>query len=413
LFYGNIEWLIGSHTSRKILPLQKTPHKIMTNNEIYYTRGCKVFHGSMGETLWRQCKGCHQLAATDCHCNAHNAALPNDIVQIRFKHTRKEFFKTGQTLVHAGDAVIVESPTKYDLGIVTLTGDMAYKLMLHNGLDPQTYEYKMVLRKAKAAEIERWCDAVEQERPLMIRARSIAASLGLNMKIGDVEMYGDGAKAIFYYIADDRVDFRQLIKVMAEEFRIRIEMKQIGARQEAGRIGGLGICGREVCCSTFLSKFVTVPPTAPRDMEYASNAIKLTGQCGKLKCCFNYEYAAYIDARKDFPPVESIAMLQTADGDAHYIKTDVFRRIMWYHYRDRPDEMIAVSVERAAQVRSLNLRGVIPAALVEDIAPAQPPKHDYNNASQDNDITRFDNKELRTNKNKERRRRSKERKKGH
>jgi cell fate regulator YaaT (PSP1 superfamily) len=338
----------------------------MNHTDILYTRGCCVSHSKEGETKWQQSTGCQQLSTSSWACSGCNAALPSNIVEVRFKHTHKDFFKTDGTMLRVGDAVAVEAQSKYDIGLVSLTGDLAYKQMLHYGLDPDTYPFKNVFRKARAVEIDRWCEAAAQEQPLMIRTRQIVAALHLDMKIGDVELFADQSRAIFYYIADERVDFRELIKILADEFKIRVEMKQIGARQEAGRIGSIGVCGRPSCCSSFLTKYPSVTTVSARDMEYSNNSNKLSGQCSKLKCCLDFEHAAYMDAKKDFPILPDIAKLYTVTGTAFHLKTDVFKRRMWYHYMDNPDVPIPVPVDRVKEIIEINKRGEKVDALTEE-----------------------------------------------
>ncbi|MGW8317270.1 MAG: regulatory iron-sulfur-containing complex subunit RicT, partial [Bacteroidales bacterium] len=251
-----------------------------------------------------------------------------EVTEVRFKNTRKSFFRNVNGLrLKRGDIVAVEASPGHDIGIVTLAGEIVEKHRSNTKYDGDPEELKKVYRKAKQVDIEKWRKAIEQEEDTMLRSRKIATDLGLNMKIGDVEYQGDQTKAIFYYIADERVDFRQLIKVLAETFRIRIEMKQIGARQEAGRIGGIGTCGRELCCSTFITNFVSVSTHSARIQEVALNPQKLAGQCGKLKCCLNYELAGYEDARKNFPNQEP--PLQISKGEAFHMKTDDLRRDFW------------------------------------------------------------------------------------
>ena len=255
------------------------------------SRGCTVTRGQSDELNCTYRRGCCKLEDYDWLQGVGQEQF-DPYFEVRFKNTRKGFYRndSGQS-VKMGDMVIVEAQTGHDLGIVTLEGPIVGRQMKCKGLDPATYEFKRIYRKAKAYDIEKWQEAIAREQDTMIRARQIAAELGLEMKIGDVEFQGDGTKAIFYYIADGRVDFRQLIKVFAEEFRIRIEMKQIGARQEAGLIGGLGVCGRELCCANYITNFKSITTSAARVQDLSLNPQKLAGQCGKLKCCLNYEVA--------------------------------------------------------------------------------------------------------------------------
>ncbi|MDR0419579.1 MAG: hypothetical protein LBH34_05150, partial [Prevotellaceae bacterium] len=235
-------------------------------------------------------------------------------------------------------------------------------------------------------------EAIGQEHSLMIRSRKIVDKLNLNMKIGDVEMHGDKTKAIFYYIADERVDFRELIKVMAEEFHIRIEMRQIGARQEAGRIGGIGSCGRELCCAQWLCSFASVSTNAARDQDIAINQQKLAGQCGKLKCCLNYELSAYLDAQKDFPKTN--IPLETKEGTAYYHKTDIFKRLMSYNFdRSSMENLIAIPVDRVNEIIALNKKGVkVDSLLSEKYMPDKPQmkEPEFTSAVGEDSITRFD-----------------------
>ena len=271
----------------------------MDNETIQYDclRGCVVRHDAdTGESQCTYRAGCCKLGDRNWLHGADDGTNPN-LYEVRFKNTRKGIYRndSGQN-VKLGDMVIVEATNGHDLGIVTLEGAIVLRQMKCKGIDPETTEFKKIYRKAKQNDIERWQEAIAREQDTMIKARRIAAEMGLEMKIGDVEFQGDGTKAIFYYIADGRVDFRQLIKVFAEEFRIRIEMKQIGARQEAGLIGGLGVCGRELCCANYITNFQSISTSAARCQDLSLNPQKLAGQCGKLKCCLNYEVATYMDA---------------------------------------------------------------------------------------------------------------------
>ena len=280
------------------------------------------------------------------------------MVEIRFKNTRKAFFRNvNQIPLAKGDIVAVEASPGHDIGIVSLTGELVKVQMKKFGISfTNGEEIKKVYRKAKAVDLEKWYQAIELETTTMLRSREIASRLNLDMKIGDVEFQGDKTKAIFYYIADDRVDFRELIKKYAEEFRVRIEMKQIGARQEAGRIGAIGTCGRETCCSTWLTNFVSVTTNAARYQEVSLNPTKLAGQCGKLKCCLNYELKCYLDAQQDFPEISN--PLEILDGTAYHQKTDIFRKIMWFSFsKDETANMIAVPVERVKEIQEMNKKG--------------------------------------------------------
>lgn len=316
----------------------------------------------------------------------------NSIVEVRFKNTRKGFFSNVNNLrVSKGDIVAVEASPGHDIGVVTLTGELVMIQVRKSGVDT-TAEFKKIYRKAKPADLEKWLTAIQIEHQTMIKSRQIAEDLNLDMKIGDVEFQGDNTKAIFYYIAEERVDFRELIKVLAEEFKIRIEMRQIGARQEAGLIGGIGSCGRELCCSTWITNFVSVTTNSARYQELSLNPQKLAGQCSKLKCCLNYELDAYMDARKDFPEVE--APLETKEGTAYHQKTDIFKRVMWYSFnREMPTNLIPVPVTRVIEILTMNRDGKVPEKLLETDALISPLKEpDYENVVGQESLTRFDEK---------------------
>ena len=282
--------------------------------------------------------------------------------------------------------VIVEAANGHDLGIVTLEGPMVGRQMKCRKINPETYEFKKIYRKAKQFDIERWQEAIAREHDVMIRSRQIAEELELDMKIGDVEFQGDGSKAIFYYIADGRVDFRQLIKVFADVFRIRIEMKQIGARQEAGLIGGLGVCGRELCCSNYISSFQSITTSAARVQDLSLNPQKLAGQCGKLKCCLNYETAAYMDAQSRIPKVHN--PLEFKDGLAYLMKTDILREVMYFSYDPSSlANLYPLYAEDVWDIIRMNRNGEKPDSLKSDAAPAAP---EFVTAVGDDSITRFD-----------------------
>jgi cell fate regulator YaaT (PSP1 superfamily) len=283
--------------------------------------------------------------------------LSSDLVEVRFKNTRKGFYKNiNHIRLQRGDIVAVEAAPGHDIGIVSLTGDLVLIQMKKNNISTESDDFKKIYRKAKEIDIGKWEEAINLEDSTMFKARKIADDLKLEMKIGDVEYQGDKTKAIFYYIADERVDFRELIKVLAEEFKVRIEMRQIGARQEAGRIGGIGPCGRELCCASWITNFVSVTTNSARYQELSLNPQKLAGQCGKLKCCLNYELDCYVDAQKDYP--DKSVPLETENGIAYHQKTDIFRGIMWYSFdKESTVNLTPVSVERVTQVQELNKNG--------------------------------------------------------
>jgi cell fate regulator YaaT (PSP1 superfamily) len=312
-----------------------------------------------------------------------------DAVEIRFKNTRKAFFRNNNQLrLKRGDLVAVEASPGHDIGIICLTGEIVALQMMKYGVDPKSEDLKKVYRKAKQVDIDKWKEAIEQETITMLKSRKIAENLKLEMKIGDVEYQGDKTKAIFYYIADVRVDFRELIKILADEFKIRIEMRQIGARQEAGRIGGIGSCGRELCCATWITSFVSVTTAAARYQEVSLNPQKLAGQCGKLKCCLNYEVTSYLDAQKDFPDKEIV--LKTVQGEVFHQKTDIYRGIYWYSFDKYSTlNLIPMSVERVNEIIEANKSGETPEAFdlaVEEVKTEVSYQNDFGQDS----LTRFD-----------------------
>lgn len=350
------------------------------------SRGCVVEHAPGGETECTYRQGCCKLEVYDW-LQGVNQEQFNDFFEVRFKNTRKAIFRnaSGQSL-KTGDLVIVEATNGHDLGIVTLEGPIVGRQMKCKRVNPENFEFKKIYRKAKQFDVEKWQEAIAREHETMIRSRQIAAELGLEMKIGDVEFQGDGTKAIFYYIADGRVDFRQLIKVFAEEFRIRIEMKQIGARQEAGLIGGLGVCGRELCCSNYISSFQSITTSAARVQDLSLNPQKLAGQCGKLKCCLNYETAAYMDAQSRIPKVHN--PLEFQDGLAYLMKTDILREIMYFSYDPSSlANLYPLYAEEVWDIIRMNRNGQKPESLKDDSAPAAP---EFVTAVGDDAINRFD-----------------------
>jgi len=313
-----------------------------------------------------------------------------DCVEIRFKNSRKEFFRINTEYdIREGEFVAVEASPGHDIGIVTLVGEACRIQMRKKNVDTSSETLKKVYRKARATDIEKWISAVESEDPTMFRSRQSADELELEMKISDVEYQGDGTKAIFYYTADERIDFRQLIKVLAELFRVRIEMKQIGVRQEASRLGGIGSCGRELCCSTWLTRFQSVTTQAARTQQLALNPQKLAGQCSKLKCCLNYEYDVYVDSMKAFPDPRIV--LNTKKGTGRHIKTEVFKQLMWYSYEGDDFNMIAIPLDKVKDLISLNANGKMPDKL-EDFAQSKEAKADFENAADQFELNRFDGK---------------------
>ena len=351
-------------------------------------RGCSVTRGENGETRPSYRRGCCKLEVYNTYKGISQEQY-SDYFEVRFKNTRKGIYSNGSgQSVKTGDLVIVEAASGHDLGIVTLEGPAVVRQMKCKRIDPETAQIRRIYRKAKQFDIEKWQEAIAREEETMIRAREIAADLGLEMKIGDVEFQGDGTKAIFYYIADGRVDFRQLIKDFAEEFRIRIEMKQIGARQEAGLIGGLGVCGRELCCANYITEFKSITTAAARCQDLSLNPQKLAGQCGKLKCCLNYEVAAYQDAQSRIPRVTE--PLEFEDGQAWLVKTDILREIMYFSYeKGSLANVHPLSAGDVREIIMMNRNGRKPASLRKEPEISSP---EFVSAVGDDSISRFDEK---------------------
>jgi len=374
----------------------------MENNDIntepiQITRGNGDFPEEMKiQSCGSRCGCSNKLNVTNWLENMPEGTLATDIVEVRFKNTRKGFYKNESgTKLKTGDMVAVEASPGHDIGIVSLAGPLISRQIRKYRAEKEiNKDMKKIYRKAKVADIEKWMNAITLEKTVMYKARFIAQRLNLSMKIGDVEFQGDKTKAIFYYIADERVDFRELIRVLADEFKIRIEMKQIGARQEAGRIGGLGTCGRELCCSTWMTNFSSVSTNAARIQELSPNPLKLAGQCGKLKCCLNYEADTYADARKGFP--SSNFQLKSKEGNATHQKTDVFRGIYWYAYEKNSGDItqfFPLSVERVKEIIDMNKKGVIPDSLTDEkLVQTVEVVPDYQSAVGTESLSRFDNK---------------------
>ncbi len=335
-------------------------------------------------------KGCgrqdKQLNTYDYLADIPGNAEQTDLVEVQFKNTRKGYFRNDNRLpLEKGDLVAVEASPGHDIGVVTLTGQLVPLQMKKAHFKPGT-EIKRIYRKARPSDIERYEEAKAREQETMIRSRQIAKELELDMKIGDVEYQGDGNKAIFYYIADARVDFRKLIKVLADAFHVRIEMKQIGARQEAGRIGGIGPCGRELCCATWMKNFNSVSTGAARFQDISPNPQKLAGQCAKLKCCLNYEVDAYVEASRKLPSRE--IQLETLDATYYYFKADILSKMVTYSTDKRlAANTVTISAERAFEIIRQNRNGEKPLALDEN--ETKGPKRPIDLAEQD-DLPRFD-----------------------
>lgn len=358
-------------------------------------RGCCFFRDAgSGEMGASACGGCDKLNTYDWLEEINDPSSQKDIFEVRFKNTRKGYYRNVNDLnLSKGDIVAVESSPGHDIGIISLTGDIVSMQMRKSGFNPKDVEFKKIYRKAKPYDIEKWQEAIALEYPTMISSRRISADLGLAMKIGDVEYQGDKIKAVFYYIADERVDFRELIKIFAEQFKIRVEMKQIGARQEAGRIGGIGSCGRELCCSTWMSNFVSVTTNSARYQDISLNPQKLAGQCSKLKCCLNYEVDSYIDARKEFPKL--YGPLETLEGSYYLVKTNILDRMMYFS--TDPHSMVKIvplPVKRVEEIVKINKRGEKPSTLEAYAETGNISRHaepEFKNAIGEDSITRFDN----------------------
>lgn len=345
------------------------------------------------------CQGCNgcavntnkKLIVTDWMSDVSDGINESDLVEVQFKNTRKGYFQNFYNLeLERGDMVAVESSPGHDIGEVTLKGKLVVLQMKKNNIDLGKYEVKKVYRKVRDVDMEKYNEAKAREHETMIKSRQIAESLKLNMKIGDVEYQGDGNKAIFYYIADERVDFRQLIKVFAETFRVRIEMKQIGARQEAGRIGGIGPCGRELCCSKWMTNFNSVSTSAARYQDLSLNPQKLAGQCGKLKCCLNFELDNYLEAQKELPSRE--IELETMTGVYYHFKTDILKAMITYSTnKNFPANLVTIHADRAKAVIWMNKKGYKPDLLDEQETSAKK-QAEYENVVGQDSLTRFDNK---------------------
>lgn len=360
------------------------------------SRGCDVERTPIGELKVRYNPRCCKLSSYNW-MEGISQKRYSDLFEVRFKNTRKIFFRnTSGQIIKKGDLVVVEAQNGHDLGIVTLEGPVVLEQLDRHHIDPDTYEFRRIYRKAKILDIERWQEAISREHKTMIRARQLAARLGLDMKIGDVEFQGDGTKAIFYYIADARVDFRQLIKDFAEEFHIRVEMKQIGARQEAGLIGGLGVCGRALCCSNYMSDFQSITTQAARCQDLSLNPQKLAGQCSKLKCCINYEVSTYVDAQRQLPEVRGPIELE--DGPAWLMKTDILRGILYFSYEQGSlSNLYPLSAERVREILAENRKGIKSASL-QNSGPGVK-QTEFISAVGDDSITRFDEQKKRRNNN--------------
>lgn len=362
-----------------------------TNDKSLLSRGCCASRKITDNGKSNESFSCSKL-------DAQNWLLPMDLagshlnfdcVEIRFKNSHKDFYRIPSDLtIQTGDIVAVEASPGHDIGIVSLTGETARLQMAKKKVDPESETIKNIYRFARVNDIEKWIRAADREDKTIIKTRQLVGDLGLKMKVNDVEFQGDETKAIFYYTADDRVDFRQLIRVLAETFRVRIEMRQIGIRQEAARVGGIGSCGRELCCSTWLTNFTSVTTHVARTQQLSLNPQKLAGQCGKLKCCLNFEYDSYTDAQSEFP--DTSIPLKTKKGDAVFQKMDVFKGIFWYTYLNEPASFIAVPVKKVKYILGRNKSGKKPEDLESFMIKI--PEKGILNGIEEGDLNRFDRK---------------------
>ena len=357
---------------------------------------CDGDRGLCKNAIGRQDK---QLNTYDWLADVPGNADSTDLVEVQFKHTRKGYFHNSNNLeLKKGDIVAVEANPGHDIGVVTLTGRLVKKQIKKANLKSAD-DIKRIYRIARPVDMDKYREAKAREHDTMIESRQIAKDLGLQMKIGDVEYQGDCNKAIFYYIADERVDFRQLIKVLAETFHVRIEMKQIGARQEAGRIGGTGPCGRELCCATWMKNFISVSTNSARFQDISLNPQKLAGMCAKLKCCLNYEVDDYVEAGRKMPSREIV--LQTADGDYYLFKTDILAGLITYSTdKNIAANLETISAERARKIIEMNKRGEKPESLHEDGKQRQSAKPNADLLANEN-ISRFDKAKKKKKKNKQ------------
>ena len=362
-------------------------------------RGCKS-NGSCTSG------GCEKLSVFDWLSNMTlpGNETPFNIYEVRFKNGRKHFFKNTEKLsISMGDVVAVEGSPGHDIGVVSLGGELVKVQMKKRKISIDSEDIKKIYRKASQRDIEIWEKARNRELETQKRGREILGRLGLKMKLSDVEFQGDGNKATFYYTAEARVDFRQLIKDLAGAFSIRVEMKQVGARQEAARLGGVGSCGRELCCSTWLTDFRKVTTSAARYQQLSLNPLKLAGQCGKLKCCLNFELDTYLDALNDFPKQEKI--LKTESGDAEFVKMDIFKKLLWYTYKENRSKWYKLSLEQVQEIIDLNNKNEVSIPLedyeseIEEVVAV-----DFENVVGQDSLTRFDTpkKNRRRNRNKKR-----------
>ncbi|GHU85304.1 hypothetical protein FACS1894153_0280 [Bacteroidia bacterium] len=377
--------------------------KPVVKENIYLTRGLRNKPSLDDKTRGSQMCCCAKLSTfdwTEALTNDNIFSTEQEIIEVRFKNSRKEFFVIDRTKikdeVKVGDIIVVDAENGYDIGLLSLKGMLAK--MQYNKAEKvkPVNELKKVIRKANQLDVDRWDKSINLEQTTFVRSRIIASKLGLQMKINDVEYQGDGTKATFFYTADDRIDFRQLIKDYAAEFKIKIEMRQIGSRQESMHLGGIGVCGRELCCVSYLSNFHSVSTQTAKVQQMSLNTQKLAGQCGKLKCCINYEFEVYQEAIKDFPDTDTHLYLRK--GEAIWKKTDVFSRILYYAYTSNKNDLIGISVDSANEIISKNNRKEYPDslehyAIITNAVTDVEENVEYSKIEHKDDITRFDRKQ--------------------
>ncbi len=351
-------------------------------------KGCK----SNGNCATGSCSSGTKLAVFDWLSNMSlpSGEAPFNIFEVRFKNGRKHFFKNTDNLsISMGDIVAVEGSSGHDVGVISLAGELVKVQMRKKKVLVDSDDVKKIYRKASQKDIDVWQEAREREKETQRRGREIILKLGLKMKLSDVEYQGDGTKATFYYTADDRVDFRQLIRDLASAFSIRVEMKQVGMRQEAARLGGVGSCGRELCCSTWLTDFRKVNTASARYQQLSLNPLKLAGQCGKLKCCLNFELDSYLDALKEFPKQDTV--LKTERGDAIFVKMDIFKQLLWYTYKEESYKWYKLSLDQVKEIIELNESDELGSPLEEyELEVVDEPKNDFENVVGQDSLTRFD-----------------------
>lgn len=364
-------------------------HQDIIKND-FLSRGCSAAPRiyDKNDNIYKH--GCCKLDSYDWLADipVPDGAKPFEYAEVRFKNSKLEFFQiTDGLYLKTGDIVAVEGSPGHDIGIISLVGEAARLQIKKKKISYPSEDIRKIYRKARVSDIEKWITAVEQEDEAKTKTREAARNLELQMKINDVEYQGDNTKATFYYTAEERVDFRELIKVLADLFKVRIEMRQIGVRQEASRLGGIGSCGRELCCSTWMTRFKSVSTSSARLQQLSLNPQKLAGQCGKLKCCLNFETAMYEDALKEFPNPRIV--LKTKKGEAVHHKNDVFKKLVWYSYADERSDIMAIPLDKVKKIIKKNEKGVLPEKL-EDFAFVRDKKVDFENGADQDDLNRFD-----------------------